>query len=150
MHADPLDNTTAGMVASLPSDPATPASAWVCLGSPCAGAFVPLYLEGTVPTELSHGGAEPDAKSPWWCMRELLSLVERDPARRAPLVRARWDAFELSVSRAAVAIEAEARAARSTGDPAGAAALLTGFMAGTVAEYLRHADALVREISAQA
>jgi dipeptidase len=150
MHADPLDNTTAGMVATLPSNPAAPAAAWVCLGSPCVGAFVPLYLEGTVPAELSHGGAEPDARSPWWRMRELLSLVERDPARFAPLVRSRWDVFEASVSRAAVAIEAEATEARNTDDPAGAAALLTGFMAGTVTEYRSHADALVREISAKA
>jgi hypothetical protein len=82
-------------------------------------------------------------------MRELLSLVERDPARFAPLVRSRWDAFEASLSPAAVAIGAEAREARRVGDQDGAAALLTGFMAGTVADYLSHADALVREISAK-
>ena len=148
MHADPLDNTTAGMVAPLPSDPSTPAAAWVCLGSPCVGAFVPLYLEGTVPQVLAAGGGEPDASSPWWRMREILTLVERDPPRLAPLVRARWDSFERATTRAAGAVEAEAREAVRSGDRAGAAALLTGFMAGTVAEYLGHAEALVREIAA--
>jgi len=82
-------------------------------------------------------------------MRELLSLIERDPARFAPMVRSRWDVFEGSVSRAAVAVEDEAREARSRGDAAGAAALLTGFMSGTVEEYLSLAAALVREISAE-
>jgi dipeptidase len=148
MHADPLDNTTAGMVAALPSDASTPAAVWTCLGSPCVGAFVPLYLEGAVPEALAIGGAEPDATSPWWRMRELLTLVERDPSRLAPLVRGRWASFEQVTARAAVAIEAEASAATRSGDRAGAAALLTGFMAGTVAEYLAHAEALVREIAA--
>ena len=44
MHAEPLDNTTAAMVARLPADPAAVAAAWVCLGSPCVGAFLPCYL----------------------------------------------------------------------------------------------------------
>ena len=112
------------------------------------GAFVPLYLEGTVPRALVAGSGEPDATSPWWRMRELLTLVERDPPRFAPLVRARWDAFEKATTRAAGAIEAESREAIRSGDRAGAAGLLTGFMAGTVAEYLGHAEALVREIAA--
>ena len=44
MHAEPLDNTTAAMVTRLPADPAAVAAAWVCLGSPCVGAFLPCYL----------------------------------------------------------------------------------------------------------
>jgi secernin len=147
MHADPLDNTTAGMVAALPSKAGALAPAWVCLGSPCMGAFIPLYLEGTVPPVLAAGSGEPEVTSPWWRMRELLTLVERDPPRLAPLVRARWDAFEKATARAAGAIEAEAQEAMRSGDRAGAAGLLTGFMAGTVAEYLGHAEALVREIA---
>lgn len=93
MHADPLDNTTAAMVAPLSRDRDAGLPVWVCLGSPCVGAFLPLYLAAEVPAELGQGGREPDA-SPWWRTRALLTLVERDFVRWAPLVRQRWDAFE--------------------------------------------------------
>jgi hypothetical protein len=44
MHADPLDNTTASMVACLPADPGALAAIGVSLGSPCVGAFLPVWL----------------------------------------------------------------------------------------------------------
>jgi dipeptidase len=147
MHADPLDNTTAAMVASLPADPAVPAATWLCLGSPCVGAFVPCYLEGTVPEALRRGGAEPDAESPWWRMRELLTLVERDFARWGPIVRARWDAFEGGLAREAAVVEAKVLGER---DARARARLLTDLMERAVSEYLREVDALVREIDAGA
>src|SRR5262245_8760292 len=149
MHADPLDNTTASMVVSLPSDPGALTTAWVSLGSPCTGAFVPCYLEATIPEVLARGGAEPDAGSPWWRMRELLSLVERDFERLGPLVRARWDAFERALEEEAHAVEAEATSARRGGRPAVASAVLTAFMARAVGGYVDQAGALVRELTAR-
>jgi len=150
MHADPLDNTTAAMVARLPADPAVPAVAWVCLGSPCTGAFLPCYLDGTVPPRLAHGGETPDPASPWWRFRRLLTLVERDFARFAPIVRRRWDAFEAVLARRAATVEVEAEAARRAGRPEDAAMLLTGLMARSVDACLVEAEALVREIGALA
>jgi dipeptidase len=94
MHADPLDNTTAAMVAALPRDRGAVEPAWMCLGSPCVGAFVPLYLGAEVPAVLGIGSGEPDPASPWWRARALLTLVERDFARWVPVVRRRWDPFE--------------------------------------------------------
>jgi secernin len=142
MHADPLDNTTAAMIARLPADPAALAVAWVCLGSPCTGAFLPLYPIGTVPARLALGGGEPDAASPWWRMRVLLELVERDFARFGPVVRARWDAFEAALEREAATEEAQAAA-----EPAAAPARLTAFMERTVDAWLACADALCRELA---
>jgi len=139
MHADPLDNTTAAMVARLPRDPDAVATVWICLGSPCVGAFLPCYLEGTVPDVLTRGAETSDEGSPWWTMRALLSLVERDVARFAPLVRARWDVFEGGIAREAAGFEIG-------GTPSGA--VLTEFMRRTVEKFLAEADALVREIGA--
>jgi dipeptidase len=146
MHADPLDNTTAALVATLPAEPRVPAAAWVCLGSPCIGAFVPCYLAGTVPVALATGGAEPDGTSPWWRMRELLTLIERDFARWGPHVRARWDRFETAVAERAAGVEEEAAAAGGEA----AATLLTAFMARTVETYQGELEALVRELAAEA
>jgi dipeptidase len=150
MHADPLDNTTASLVASLAADPDAIAPVWICLGSPCVGAFVPCYLEGTVPAELAIGGAEADPASPWWRMRELLGLIERDFARFAPRVRAVWDAFETRTAPEADEVAARAARARREGRGASAAETLTAFMARTVTDYLNQAAALVREIAAEA
>jgi dipeptidase len=149
MHADPLDNTTAAIVAALPADPGVVTPVWVCLGSPCTGAFVPCYLEGDVPAILVTGGAEVKG-GPWWRMRELLSLVERDFERFAPRVQQTWSAFEVAVGEEAAAVGEEATAARLEGRNADAAHGLTVFMERTVARYLEQAEALVREIAAEA
>ena len=113
------------------------------LSSPCIGGFVPLYLEGTVPAALAIVGAEPLAASPWWRLRTLLSLVERDVARYAPRVRSQWDAFEHVIAAEAHDVEAAAAARPHT-----AADLLTDFMHRVTARYLAQADALIAELQA--
>ena len=118
--------------------------------SPCAGAFVPCYLEGTVPAVLARGGADPDPGSPWWRMRELLALVEPDFERLGSLVRARWDAFERTLVDQAREVEVEAASAHRAGRPAAASALLTAFMARAVGGYLAQAETLVRQLAAGA
>ena len=150
MHADPLDNTTAAMVVRLPADPAVPAVAWTCLGSPCVSAFLPCYLGGVVPERLARGGADPDPGSPWWGARTLLSLVERDFARFAPRVRARFDDFEAGLAGEASAIEAEVEGAWRAGRMAEGAVHLGDFMARSVERYVELTAALVREIGAEA
>jgi secernin len=143
MHADPLDNTTASLVVSLPAEPQRFAPAWISLGSPCVGAFIPLYMEGDLPVVLGMAPGEPSAESPWWRLRALLSLVEQDVARHAPSVRAIWDVFETTVGREAALVEAQAAA-----QPAQAGPLLTEFMARTTVRYLAQVDALVAELEA--
>jgi dipeptidase len=150
MHADPLDNTTAAIVAPLPAEPAAITPVWVCLGSPCTGAFLPCFLEGHVPAILASGGAEPEQGAPWWRMREILSLVERDFERMAPRVQQTWGAFEAALVEEAAAVGEEATAARLRGRNADAVHGLTAFMERTVARYLELAEALVREIAAEA
>jgi dipeptidase len=138
MHADPLDNTTAAMVAPLPRDPEATRAVWMCLGSPCIGAFLPCYPAARVPHVLARGTGDPDPESPWWRTRRLLDLVERDYARFAPRVRARWDALEETWAREAADVEANGPAA------------LEAFMARTVTTWLAELDALVREVGAEA
>lgn len=146
MHADPLDNTTASMIATLAADPDEIRAIWVSLGSPCTGAFVPIWLEGDVPPVLGRVSAEADAGSPWWTMRTLLTLVEADPDARGPLVRAHWDAWEEEVAARAARVERGARDLRTRGNADGARALLTRAMAETVGAYCELAGRLVREL----
>jgi secernin len=150
MHADPLDNTTAAMVARLPEDPDAVATVWVCVGSPCAGAFLPCYLDGTLPAALGRGGASADPESPWWLARRLLVSIEGDVASRAARVRARWDRFEATLAKDVEAVEAEAVTARRAGRRGEATAALTALMERSLAAWMAEARALVREIEAGA
>lgn len=94
MHADPVGTTTASMIARIPPHPDEPLTYWASLGSPCVGAFLPLYVDGDVPAELSRGGERPSDDSPWWRTKRLLTAVEHDWARHAPRVRVTLDEFE--------------------------------------------------------
>jgi hypothetical protein len=81
-------------------------------------------------------------------MRDLLTLVERDFPRFAPLVRARWDALETGFERDAVGVEAEAAAARRAGRTTEASALLTACMARSAAAYTATLETLLAELRA--
>jgi len=94
MHADPVGTTTASMIARLPAAADEVPVYWASLGSPCIGAFVPLFVDAAVPAIVGRGGAQPDRDSPWWQANHLLSLVERDWEHHVPRVRARFDALE--------------------------------------------------------
>jgi secernin len=93
MHADPVGTTTASLVAHIPADEQPPLY-WASLGSPCVGAFIPLFLDVPLPGALTLGGAEASNDSAWWACKRLLTCVEADWAGRAPAVRDTFDRFE--------------------------------------------------------
>lgn len=148
MHADPLDNTTASMIAPLPADPDEVRALWVSLGSPCAGAFVPVFLQGDLPPILGRVSADEDQTSPWWALRALLTAVEVDPDRRAPLVREGWDGWEAAAAARTAEVEREATALRRRGAAEEARAFLTRSMEESVRDYLALARRLRGELGA--
>jgi dipeptidase len=97
MHAEPVGTTTASMIAQIPTVGDGPLVYWASLGSPCVGAFIPLYVDADIPAVLSRGGAQPD-DSPWWLLKKLLTRVEADWSRYAPRVREALDQFEAVVA----------------------------------------------------
>ena len=134
MHAEPVGTTTASMIASLPPDPAVPLIYWASLGSPCVGAFVPLFVDADMPAVLSVGSEQPSGDSPWWQFKQLLTHVERDWERFAPMVRKQLDAFE---ARIAEHLRAAQIASKS-------AAERTAFMHATVGDLLAQLASLAR------
>jgi dipeptidase len=142
--------TTASMVAPLVADATAPRATWVALGAPCVAPFVPCYPAlGVAPTRLRLGEGSSDPESPWWRTHELLALVDRDPARWAPMVRERWEAFEARVDDDALDVERRAADALGAGDRAAAAACLTRFVERVVDDWLVMLDAMVNELSAR-
>jgi len=81
MHEGP-SRTAMSMVAAL--DPAARGTrtAWLAFGRPCASAYFPLLLAGTLPAALAGAGREGDASSEglWWVFERLATAVEGSPA----------------------------------------------------------------------
>jgi len=147
MHTE-VSATTASMVAPLPADASAPKATWVALGAPCVAPYLPCYPTlGVTAPRLALGGASADPESPWWRTQELLALVDREPQRRAPLVRERWERFEAHVDVEAARIEAQAAEALRAGDRVAAVERLTPFVERVVDDWLLALDELVDELS---
>jgi secernin len=69
MHVRNYQATSASMVAELPRDPDASMRAWVALGSPCAGVYVPVFPPAGVPRELGD-------RATWERFAALRSRVE--------------------------------------------------------------------------
>jgi dipeptidase len=142
MHADPIGSTTAAAVVALPNEPRRPIRYWACLGAPCVGIFVPLYIAGTVPAILARGGLEPSEDSPWWRFRRLLELVETDHEKFGSLVRNEWDRDESALAEEADRVERELAE-----DPADPAPRLTDFMDRSVDRVLTRLTEITAKLS---
>lgn len=98
MHAEPVGTTTASMIARIPADAREPLTYWASVGSPCVGAFIPLFVDGEIPAVLTCGDAQPSDGSLWWQCKRLLTSVERDWPRHGPPVRQALDHFEAEIT----------------------------------------------------
>jgi secernin len=87
------NSTAASMVVELATDDLPPV-AWVSMGTPCTGIFLPVAVGQRLPRELEVGGEDASPDSAWWLMRELQIAIDRDPSTRAPAVQAMWAAME--------------------------------------------------------
>jgi secernin len=124
MHTDFIC-TTASMVADIPPpDSGDTPVMWASMAAPCTGIFLPLYVQGTIPSKLTLAEIEPSPDSPWWRMKSIQELVTQAPERLAPKVWRHFRPLEDEIFD-----QAEAIAKRVRGlDDAARAGLLTDFM----------------------
>ncbi len=111
MHADPVGTTTASIVAEIPENPSR-AIYWACLGSPCVGVYLPLFLDVVLPEVLTRGGENYTADSAWWRARRLLECVERDWNAFLPFVRSALDSVEKALAEEAYKVVHQGTAER--------------------------------------
>lgn len=98
MHPDPgVSATAAGMVVELSADPTCPLVAWCALTTPCSSIFLPIPIGAPLPDPLTRGNGTPDPTSAWWRLKQLGDAVQRDPARRTPIVQAAWGPWEAAL-----------------------------------------------------
>ncbi len=150
MHAEPVGTTTASMVARLPVDRTAPWPVWISFGSPCAGIFLPVYLDGVLPAELARGGGDPPTdpgQSAWWAFHALNEAAERDWARALPMLRARFDELTEAIEGERVIAEREARTLSLGGESAESARVLSDFMARAAGHALDLSLDLARDLA---
>ncbi|GAB4337992.1 MAG: dipeptidase [Candidatus Abyssubacteria bacterium] len=144
MHADPVGTTTASMVAHLSKN--GPRTYWASLGNACCGVFMPLYVEGKLPSLLTRADSQFSGDSAWWLFKKLGERVAEDYAGRTPLVQNAWLELEAEFRRDAATVEAEARSLHAQERPAEADSLLSGFMKENLDKVLRRLRELLQEM----
>jgi secernin len=146
-HSDPVHWTTASLVAPLPEDRSAPWPVWISFGTPCTGIFLPVYLDGVIPAALARGGEAPTADSAWWAMKSLQDAASADPVRHTPVLREGWVDLEERIETERLRAEAAARRSIAAGDRDHAAEIVSEFMASSVEEALKRAEALRARIA---
>ncbi len=98
MHPGPsVSATAAGMAVELSANAACPLVAWCALTTPCTSVFLPIPIGVPLPDPLTRGDGTPDPASAWWRLKQLGDEVQRDPARRTPIVQAVWGPWEAAL-----------------------------------------------------
>lgn len=145
MHSEPIGTTTASLVAPLPAERRAPWPVWISFATPCTSIFLPVYVDGVLPAELTRGGPEPDTDSAWWAFKVLQDAAASDFPLHTPQLREAWKGLEARVAAERPEVEAEAARARRAGDAAEASRLLTDF----VSRSWRAATTRARELASQ-
>lgn len=80
MHQGP-SRTAMSMVAELEPEPRSARVAWLAFGRPCASAYFPLLVAGTLPPALSDAGEEgaPGREGLWWTFERIAAAIEQKP-----------------------------------------------------------------------
>lgn len=139
--------SAASLVADLCADGSRLPVYWCSLYSPCLGLFLPIFLEGTLPTPLTIGDATPSDESPWWWFYRLNRAVMRNADQLAPLVRQRWQPLQDELFAQAYPLARRAQQLIAQGDQAAALQLVDDAMAEQTGRMMGMVQALVHELA---
>ena len=129
-------NTAASIVAHLCADGSQLPVYWCSLYSPCLGVFLPMFIEGDLPSVLAIGGEYLSDDSPWWLFRQLSLAVRANGADSIASVRAGWQDFQDSLFASAYEMAKEGKTLIDQGRGAEAKKHLTRYMDENVAVML--------------
>ena len=141
--------SAASLVAELCADGSRLPIYWCSLYSPCLSLFLPIFLEGSLPTALTIGDAVPSEKSPWWLFHRLNRTVLNGPAGAADEVRDRWQPIQQALFASAHAVARQAHHLLATDQPAAAQRLLSDYMAENVEQMLSTLRTLQHDLEQQ-
>ncbi|MEZ4727368.1 MAG: C69 family dipeptidase [Caldilineaceae bacterium] len=141
--------TAASLVAELCADGSRLPIYWCSLYSPCLSLFLPIFLEGELPTVLTLGDAAPSDGSPWWLFHKLNHLVLTSGPAAADLVRSRWEPMQAELFAGAHELAHQAKDLIDDGRATEATARLTEYMAANAAQMITTVRTLYTELAGQ-
>lgn len=140
MHADPISETTASLVAALPVEvDARPWPVFVSFAAPCTGLFMPVYLDGVLPPAMASGVL-------WEVIRSLQDRAARDWSGALPKIREAWRALEHTIEADRVRTEEEAADQYERNDREAGADRLSELMERTTDRVLTQAKVIADAI----
>lgn len=141
--------TAASLVAELCDDGSRLPIYWCSLYSPCLSLFLPIFIEGELPSVLTLGDATPSPDSPWWLFHGLNRLVLNGPPDAAERVRTCWQPVQQALFASAYDIAREAKQLIDNGRAAQATNRLTTYMATNAARMIDMVQTLHHELAEQ-
>jgi len=141
--------TAASLVAELCDDGSRLPIYWCSLYSPCLSLFLPIFIEGELPSVLTLGDATPSPDSPWWLFHGLNRLVLNGPPDAAERVRTCWQPVQQALFASAYDIAREAKQLIDNGRAAQATSRLTTYMATNAARMIDMVQTLHHELAEQ-
>jgi secernin len=137
-------NTAASLVADLCADGSRLPVYWCSFYSPCLGLFLPVFIEGELPSVLGNGEVKPSDDSPWWLFHRLSQVARARPGD-VNRVRGRWAELQGRLFDSAYAMAVEGRRAIDEGQVDDASRRLTEYMEENTAAMLGELAAMLRE-----
>ncbi len=144
-HGGGLQSTTASAVVEYPRRDGELTVYWGAFANPCVTPYLPLFVEGRLPGELSIGGDSSEVGGMWWRLKGLQAVIEQDLAVRAPVARAFWDGVEKGFSDDVASLQ---EAVVSSSGGADVAALTSELMDSATARTLAGVEELSSEFGA--
>lgn len=141
--------TAASLVAEFCADGTRLPIYWCSLYSPCLSLFLPIFIEGHLPTVLTLGDATPSADSPWWLFHQLNHLVMNGAPTAAEQARARWQPIQTALFTSAQELAHQAKALLDAGHTTQATNRLTDYMATNAAHMIETVRTLHTELAEQ-
>ena len=130
-------NTAASLVAHLCADGSQLPVYWCSFYSPCLAVFLPMFIEGDLPSVLAVGDEHPSDDSPWWLFRQLSLTVRANGGDSIPHVQAQWNAFQDRLLASAYEVAKEGKTLIAQGRGAEARQRLTCYMEENVEVMLK-------------
>ncbi|MEE8046675.1 MAG: hypothetical protein V3T49_07545, partial [Dehalococcoidia bacterium] len=135
--------STASLVADLCASGERLPVYWTGLYSPCMTVFMPMFIEGDIPTGLSIGGDSPSGDSPWWDLYRLTHHGLQAGAEVRDQIRGELAVLQNELFESAYAVAEKGRDLVANGANGAASELLTKYMAENAMQVISKVKSLV-------
>ncbi len=142
-EGDSRGASTASLIADLSVNDERLPVYWCGMYSPCMTVFMPVFIEGDLPTSVSIAGERPSFDSPWWDFYRLTHHGLQAGAEARSEIRAELQTLQKELFESAYEIAVKGRDLIGNGANGVARELLTNYMAENAKRVISKIKSLV-------